>query len=166
MLGLTVRAAKRNFFDREKVQRAVDKATHRTLSKVGAFVRQRARTSLRYRKKPSVAGSPPSAHRTMLRLKKKRKDGSTKPQMVSPLREFIFFAYEEQRKSVVIGPALLNARSGAKALKALEYGGPSVIVEERTGKRKRVMIRARPFMRPARDAELPAFRRMLKNSVR
>jgi hypothetical protein len=166
MLGLTVRAAKRNFFDREKVQRAVDRATHRTLSKFGAFVRQRARTSIRYRKKTSAPGTPPHARRSMLRLKKRRKDGSTRAQMVSPLREFIFFAYEESRKSVVIGPALLNGRTGAKALKALEYGGPSVIVEERTGKRKQITIRARPFMRPARDAELPAFRQMLKNSVR
>lgn len=165
MLGLTVRAAKRNFFDREKVQRAVDKATHRVLSRFGAFVRQRAKTSIRYRKKPSMAGRPPHAHRTMLRLKKSRKAGQ-KPQMVSPLREFLFFAYDEAKKSVVIGPALLNARSGAMALKALEYGGPSMIEEGRTGKRKRIMIRARPFMRPARDAELPAFRRMLKNSVR
>lgn len=163
MLGLTVRAAKRNFFDREKVTRAVDRATHRVLSRFGAFVRTRARTSIRYRKKSSRPGAPPHGHRTMMRMKKDRK-GQQKPQMVSPLREFIFFAYDESRKSVVIGPALLNARGGAQVLKSLEYGGPSVIFDGK--KRKRVMIKARPFMRPARDAEMSKLRQMLANSVR
>lgn len=55
-------AAKGNFFDRKAVLAAVDKATLRVLSKFGAFVRRRAKSSIRKRKKASPPGQPPSSH--------------------------------------------------------------------------------------------------------
>lgn len=164
MLNLTVKAAKANFFDRARVQDSLDRALRDALSRIGAFVRQRARTSLRYRDRPSTPGSPPSAHRTMIRKKTNKKTGKVKFQPVSPLREFIFFAYDPARKSVVIGPALLNAKGGSRALSALEYGGPSTIWSD--GKRKQVYIKARPFMRPALEAEQKAMPHLWRNSVR
>jgi len=168
VLGLTVKAAKSAFFDREKVQAAMDKATHSVLSRFGAFVRQRARTSLRYRSRPSAPGKPPSAHRTMPRPKAKTNKAQAKQgrkqQKVSPLREFVFFAFDWSTRSVVIGPALLNAKGGAGVLKALEYGGSSVIRDR--GKTKRVRIRPRPFMRPAFIEELKTMPPRWRNSVR
>lgn len=128
--NLTFNAAKGNFFDRDKVQKAVDAGTKRVLSKFGAFVRQRARTSIRKRKKPSAPGSPPSSH-------------------VGLLRKGILFSYNPDTKSVVIGPALLNGSNGSPTVpELLEYGGGAV----RGG--KLVRYPARPFMRPAFRAEL------------
>jgi hypothetical protein len=162
-LGLTVKAAKSNFFDRAKVQSAVDKGTHKILSKFGSYVRQRARTSLRYRQRSSIPGMAPSAHRTMVRTKT-NKQGQQKKQAVSPLREFTFFAFDRSRKSVVIGPALLNAKGSARALQALEYGGSSTIWQD--GKRIQILVRARPWMRPAFDEEQKQLPGLWKNSVR
>lgn len=66
------------------------------------------------------------------------------------LRKFIFFSYDRASESVVIGPTLLKPDSTAPA--ALEYGSETHA--------------ARPYMRPAYEAELPKvpdlFRDMIK----
>jgi hypothetical protein len=163
-MNLTVSMAKSSFFDRQRVIDAVDKATRKVLSKAGAFVRQRAKTLIRYRDRPSAAGSPPSAHRTVGRVHKKSGKVVTKKQLVSPLREFMFFSYDRRTKTVVIGPALLSGTQSSRALHALEYGGPTVILAG--GRRKSITIRARPFMRPAMAAEMGTFPGLFSNSVK
>ncbi|NIA06911.1 MAG: hypothetical protein GWP14_04600 [Actinobacteria bacterium] len=120
------------FFNSPKVIAAVDKATRRVLSRFGAFVRQRAKTSIRKRKKPSAPGSPPSSH-------------------VGLLKKFIWFSYEPNRRSVVIGPARLSQNNRGEAPSLLEYGGITTI--RRKKRRTRVRIRARPFMGPAFEKE-------------
>ncbi len=50
MIGMTFQATKGSFFDRDKVKRSVDAGTRRVFSKFGAFVRQRAKTSINKRK--------------------------------------------------------------------------------------------------------------------
>jgi hypothetical protein len=57
---------------------------------------------MRYRKKPSAKGTPPSAH----------KDNPRGPL----LRELLWFAYEPERMSVVIGPVGFGARPGANTV--------------------------------------------------
>jgi len=107
------------FFDTAKVRRAVDAATRRVLSKFGAFVRQRARTSIRHRRAVSQPGAPPSSHTGMLRRR-------------------IYHAYDPARQSVVIGPVPLNQVFFDKNLRPvsgivpeiLEYGGTAGVVEE------------------------------------
>lgn len=86
---------KRNFFDRPAVIKAIGKANAAALSRHGAFVQRRARSSLRRRKKPSAPGSPPSVH-------------TSDP--VATLKN-IWFAYEPSTASVVVGPLRLNMRS-------------------------------------------------------
>jgi hypothetical protein len=164
MLTLTVRTAKANFFDRDKVKKAVDDGMRRMLSKFGSFVRQRSRTSLRYRQNPSKPGNPPSVHRTLARTKTNKRTGVSKRQLVSPLREFVFFVFDQSTRSVVIGPALLNWAGGARVLRALEYGGTSLVFSG--GKRRTVFISARPFMRPAFEAELRQVPDLLKGLLR
>lgn len=154
MLPFSVGAAKSLFFDRAVVLRAAERAKARGLSKFGAYVRRNAKDLLKYRAQPSAAGSPPSVHRTMTRTKTNRA-GVAKTQRVSPLREFLFFAYDPARKSVVIGPAKLDRPGDAPA--ALEYGGTSRV--ERDGKTVTITVRARPYMRPAFEKaarDLPA----------
>jgi hypothetical protein len=126
-----VESAKRGFFDRKRVLDATDRATRRVLSRFGAFVRQRDRTSQRRDKKVSDPGSPPSAH-------------------VGFVRDFTFFAYDDASRSVVIGPAKLN-RPGA-VLPLLEEGGEATI--KRHGKDARAFYRPRPHTKPAFDIEL------------
>ncbi len=124
-------------------QGAVDAGTRRVLSRFGAFVRTRARTSIRKKKGTSPPGSPPHSH-------------------VGLLRKFILFAYDPQRKSVVIGPTLTKESSPAPRL--LEHGGDAVI--EDRGKARHVRYRRRPFMQPALEAEKPKLSALWRDSVR
>ena len=131
-------------FDRAEVIREVGKLNAKALSKAGAFVSRRAKTSMRRRKGPSPAGKPPSTH---------SKD------KIATLRN-ILFAYDRANMSVVIGPVLLNGRQGS--IPGLhEFGG--TIYVRRPGKRGRpskvepVRYPARPFMAPALAAEAPKF---------
>jgi hypothetical protein len=140
---MTFQAAKQGFFDRAKVKNAVDAGTRRVLSRFGAFVRQRAKTSIRKRKGTSPPGSPPYSH-------------------VGLLRKLILFAYDSQRKSVVIGPTMI--REGSQAPRLLEHGGDTIL-ETRRG-RKQARYRPRPFMRPAFEAEKPQLPALWRNSIR
>ena len=143
MIGLDFKAAKEGFFDRQKILDSVDAATRRVLSKFGAFVRTRARTSIRKRKGTSAPGSQPYSH-------------------VGTLRELIFFSYDREAQSVVIGPTLASDPTGAP--ENLEYGGAADLPEGR--KSRRVKIKPRPFMGPAFEAEKPGLPAMWKDSVR
>jgi len=139
---------KQMFFDRKAVTGAVDRATRKVLSRFGAFVRTGARHSIRKRKRASAPGEPPSSHTGLL-------------------RNFIFFGYDRDRRSVVIGPQRLNQKIG-DAPQALEYGGPSTVVEGLRGRRRkrRINIAARPFMGPAFEREKPKLPAMWANSVK
>ena len=144
MFTLEMAAAKANFFDTRPVQKAIDKAARQQLSKFGAFVRQRSRTSIRTAKKISRPGKPPAGHTGLL-------------------KKFIFFSYDAASKSVVIGPVRLNKPGTAP--KSLEYGGAVVLVGK-GGKRTLTTYKARPFMRPAFDAEVDKFPGMWSNCLR
>jgi hypothetical protein len=145
VINLSVKAAKGGFFDRGKVIAAMDRATRKALSKFGSFVRQRAKTSIRKRKGISPPGGPPYSH-------------------VGHVRKFLFFSYDADRKSVVIGPARLGGTVDPAALPALEYGGTSTGIVK--GKRRSISVRARPFMGPAFEAERPGLAAMWRDSVK
>jgi phage gpG-like protein len=132
--------AKDFFFDRKTVQRALVPAKRKFLSKVGAFVRRSAQTSMRYRKGPSKPGSPPSAHKERGAL----------------LRKLLWFAYDPSNDSVVIGPV---GTGRAEAPRLNEFGGKAV----RRG--KTVTYPARPFMAPALAKEEPKLPFYWTNSV-
>ena len=99
----------------------------------------------------------------------------------SPLRRFIWYAFNPSTRSVMIGPVRLTrtrAQRVGNAPEALEYGGASVhagVVYWTTGPRGgahrhkgdvRVNIRPHPFMRPAfektRDKDLD---KLWRNSI-
>ena len=149
MIGCRIDSVKGLFFDSAKVRTCTSRAQRRVLSRFGAFVRTRARTSIRKRKKPSASGQPPSSHTGLL-------------------KKFIFFAYEPARQNVVIGPVRLSQKVG-DAPAALEHGGQTKVVSA-TRRRKRqvrtVTIQARPFMGPAFEAERPKLPAMWANSVK
>jgi len=156
----------RFFRDLDKIQNATERAAKRSLSRFGAFVRTRARSSMRRRKKASAAGQPPSAH-------------------VGLIKQFLFFAYEPRDKNVVIGPALLGgkSRSGQTVPELQEYGGETQVqeaqlsgdlwvgqgrvkIDGRPVRLRRAKYPERPYMRPAWEAELPKAPGMFKDSIR
>lgn len=133
------------FFDSPKVVRVVDKSTRRVLSRFGAFVRRTAKGSIRKRKKASAPGKPPSSHTGLL-------------------KRFIFFGYDRQKQSVVIGPTQLTDNNRGDAPSILEYGGRTTI--EGNKKKTRVRISARPFMGPAFEKEKPNLPSLWKNAIK
>jgi hypothetical protein len=135
---------KEMFFDRKAVTGKVDAAARKVLSKFGAFVRTTARHSIRKRKAISQPGSPPSSH-------------------VGTLKRLIFFGYDADRRSVVIGPAPLRGQAEAPPL--LEYGGRARVKD----RRRRTVVatyRARPFMGPALAKEQPKLPAMWAASIK
>jgi len=143
VIGFKLSDTKRLFFDRPKVMAATDKAERAALSKMGAFVRRRAQTSIRPRKEPSRPGEPPHGHGEQL------------------LRRNIYFVYEPRRRSVVIGPIRLNKVGTAP--EALEHGGLSRV----GGRQPRIVrIDARPYMGPAMIAEQAKAAPLWRNAVR
>ena len=118
------------FFDRPAVYKAMSKANKKALSKAGAFVRTRAKRSIRKRKKISKPNSPPSSHS-------------------GELRRLIFFSYDFNTDSVVIGPLLFKGKKGAQTVpNILEKGG----TKRYKGKPRR--YKPRPFMKPALKEEV------------
>jgi len=135
------------FFDRAKIVRAVSRAKRQVLSKAGAFIRQRARTSIRRRKSASRPGEPPSSHTGLL-------------------RRFILFGYDRWSDSVVVGPVGFRR---SKAPNVLEFGGRTTVESGGRAKRKRsrvVRIAARPYMGPALEKERSNLPALWRNSVR
>lgn len=98
----------RSFFDRTPVVNALDRASHRVLSKFGSYVRSDARQSIRRRKRVSRPYESPT-------------------NQTGKLKRGIYFAYERRRRSVIIGPQLFPGRSSSQTLETLEYGGPAVV---------------------------------------
>ena len=149
MIGMKLDQTKGLFFDRAEVMRATSKAERRVLSRFGAFVRRSARSSIRKRKGISQPGRPPSSHTGLL-------------------RRFIFFAYQVQDRSVIIGPVRLNQKVG-DAPAALEHGGQSRVVRgsRRRGRTVRtIRVRPRPYMQPAFEKEKENLPQMWRDSIR
>ncbi|MEX2388774.1 MAG: hypothetical protein WD534_12925 [Phycisphaeraceae bacterium] len=146
-----IRITPQMFFDRKAVTGAVSRATRRVLSKAGAFVRQRARTLIRPRRRSARPGEPPSSH-------------------AGDLRRLIWFGYERQQPTVVIGPAPLHGRSpyGPTTVpEVLEFGGTVTARDHRQqGKRVRRRYRGNPYMGPAMEAEQDQFADLWRGSVR
>lgn len=121
------------FFDRAVVIKAMSKATLRALSKAGAFIRTRARSSMRRRKRASTPGTPPSAH------------GGAQ------LKTLLFFSFDPSTKSVVVGPVPF-ARGEAPNLN--EFGG-------QVQRKRSVVVRSGP-PRKASPRQAAAFKRKVR----
>lgn len=157
--GLSLKMAKANFFDRDVVLKKAEAAERRILSKSGAFVRTRARTSIKRRKGISAPGNPPHAH-------VKGTDGIKK----------ILFYYEANRSTVVVGPVKFGSDDTAVP-GLLERGGrvSRTLVRKvrdskgriiKKGRRVNQRYLSRPFMAPALAAEAPKFPSLWKDAVR
>jgi hypothetical protein len=143
-IGLRLKQAQSQFFDRAKVQRSVSRAERRVLSRFGAYVRQDARSRIRRRKRPSRPGESPTNQTGLLKRN-------------------IFFVYDEARRSVVIGPIRLNRGTDAPA--TLEHGGV-VLIRPRNGPPETVVYLPRPYMGPAFENEKSRLPELWRDSVK
>jgi hypothetical protein len=152
---------KRYFLDRQEVARQIGRANQRALIRAAAFIRRRARSSLRRRRRPSQPGQPPSVHST---------------NNVATLKN-IQFAYDPQSQALVIGPVALTGGqsnfgpqlAGQTVPQVMEFGATVKMREARVGRSwrnrprrvrsgqpirvRRVKYQPRPFMGPAFQAE-------------
>ena len=137
------------FFDSRRVRRAVDRAKRSVLSKAGAFVRRRARQLIRPRRRSARPGEPPSSHTGLL-------------------RRFIYFGYERESESVVVGPVPFPGRQpyGPRTTvpEVLETGGTVTAAED--GEQVTRNYPGHPFMSPALEAERDNFADLWSDSVR
>ena len=124
---------KEMFFDRQIVIDDMDRKTHSVFSKFGAFVKVRARTSIRKRKTSSKPGDPPRSHTGLL-------------------RRMIFNLWSSITRSVIIGPEKVIGKIG-DAPHALERGGRTEVRVTTGARRRRIRIKQRPFMGPAFKTE-------------
>jgi len=173
---LTIRC-KGLFFDVPYVVERIGAKNAELLSRAGAWVQRRARSSMRRGKKgPSAVGTPPHAH---------SKDA------VATLKN-ILFAYDPHNDSVVVGPVRLNqfnqnaATLGNITVPQIHEFGGSVNIREsssnkgRTWRRRdmrrnprtweiyrtrRAVYPERKFMEPALIAEAPNFPDLWTGSV-
>lgn len=135
------------FFDRDKVQRAMDRKGQRCLSSAGAFGRTVMKRGMRRRKSVSAVGAYPSAH-------------------AGQLRDLIYFGYDAASKGVVIGPTLFSGTQdgGSKTVpQLLNEGGTVTRVVRRTGQPSRPVrqvYQPRPFVELTRK---PAADKLLEN---
>jgi hypothetical protein len=137
---------RQSFFNTESVMRKVKAGRKRALSKIGAYVRQRARTSIRRRKKSSPPGQPPSAHSGEIKL--------------------IFFGYDDRSGSVVVGFVRARSKtSGSGVVPRLLEGGGDVTRRTPKGLR-RLHYRGNPTMGPAEASERPRFADAFRECVR
>lgn len=144
VIGVRLSQVKRLFFDRQKVLSKVSRAERRVLSRFGAYVRQDAKRRIRRRKRPSQPEESPTNQTGLF-------------------KRHIYFLFDPDRRSVVIGPTRLSTGHDAPA--TLEYGGPAV-VETSDGEPVRVAIEQRPYMGPAFRQERSKVPAMWRDSVR
>lgn len=149
-------------FDSKKILKAVRRAERKRLNKLGAFIRRRARSSMR--KAPLI--DPKTGK------KSRKKDIERVPATAEPgkppywhhggLRKMIFFAYDSETHSLVVGP--VPYRAGV-APNLLEKGGRGA-VRFKDGERKPAKWRGNPFMAPAGKKEAGRIKELLRGMVR
>lgn len=191
MMKFRINEAKGLFFDRAAVLDAIDAAGKRVLPKAGAYVQTDAKRSMRPARQKPTAALTPEERASFERRQKLYKSGKSKVKPKRPLvasepgepprtrtgliRKFLFFAFDPQTKSVVVGPALLNKSSGAPA--TLEYGGVTMgIVNaeimlnggQRVYRQTEMLVKIepRPYMQPALQRNQAKVAELFRNSIK
>lgn len=166
-IGVSI-TIKDRFFDREKVQRAVNAGVVKVLRKAGGKTAKIAKFSIKRRAydNTSAPGETPYDHAGFVRAKanrQRKKAGKPPLKVVASQKGIrtILFGLAPDNQGVVIGPVKNPSAKGKGVLPALEYGDSS-----RSSKGERVNIEARPFMSPALDKVVPELPAAFRGVVR
>lgn len=127
-IGFSFQQFKANFFNTPAMEKLLAPGERKAAGKMGGYVRRAARNSLKYSDGPAAANRPPNVHQFFTRHKANRKTGQVAAQPVSPLRELLFYAWDQTSKSTVVGPVLFAGSakkhtSAATVPSVLEKGG-------------------------------------------
>ena len=146
---LDFKDAKKLFFDKPAVTKAVNKAEMKVLAKQGAYLRTAARHLIKSAPYGvhAKAGNPPKSHTGLL-------------------KRFILFAFNPDNSSVIVGPTKLSKKGDAPH--TLEHGGYARVPLSSPGGKtewKGVHLKPRPFMGPALEASQPKLAEFWKNAV-
>jgi hypothetical protein len=130
---------KRSFFSDDDVKNSLDKRTARVFARFGYFVRQAARKLIKKRNRKSLPGEAPTDQTGLL-------------------KQHIYFGYDKDGRTLVVGPAAIFANSFIP--ERLEYG------ETYTNKKgETVTLKPRPYMRPAYEEKEPYLADLWRKSV-
>lgn len=163
--GMNYKAAIKTFFKPDEMIDAVNKAEYKALRHQGGYVMKAARASI---KKPtrknarSAPGNPPFSQ-------------------TGRLKSSILFSHDKATNSVVVG-AFSFGTKGDAIPGALEHGGTIKIAEtvfvweknsrskmvrkrKKTGRKKVVTVKARPYMGPALERSKSALDSIWRNSI-
>lgn len=158
----------RVFIDRKEVEAAIGRGAQVAWTKFGSYVRQRDRSSIKYKEGKSAPGTAPYGHQSknFTRRKKNKKTGEVQKQPASPLRELIQYAFDLRERSVVIGPELFRKSKlgGGIAPKVIEEGGQGQFFAD--GKIKIGNYKPRPHTGPAFRAVVPKAPELIRDKVK
>lgn len=191
MMKFRINQAKGMFFDRDAVLDAIDAAQAKVLPKAGGKIRTVATRSMRPAKQKSKGDLTDAERKTFDRAMKRFNAGKSTIKPKRPLvasnpgepprtrigliRKHLFFAYDLESKSLVVGPALLNKSSGAPGV--LESGGATkgftfrtITLDDGTQlvarKETTVKVAARPYMKPALENQQAVITQLFRDSVK
>lgn len=175
-MDLDFRAAKLQFFDRPVVK-AAQTGAKKPLSQFGAMIRRAAKSRLRRKQKRKTLAqlTPDERQQYEIAASQAAKAGREAPKIWfrvysrpgepprvrerSPLKNLLFFGYEPNRQSVVVGPVKFKNTGAARAL---EHGGTT----ESYRFRRDVRIAPRPYMAPALAANRSKLPELFRNSIK
>lgn len=140
-------AVRKGFFTSPGVVAQLGTQKRKAFSKAGAFIRTRARQSIRRKKGSAPPGRPPHAHAA----------GNSGIKL-------IFFAWDAAAESVVVGPVRFDSAKGPKGGAALLEKGGEATARDGKGRPRKYRYRGNPFMAPAVAAELPKFAGLFRSS--
>ena len=146
---LQVRA--RTFLDRPSVIESLEAKYLTVMARLGGYIRTTMQRSMRYRKKASKPGQPPTS----------RRDYSGNAGM---LRSLIEFGYDRTDHMLVVGPQKIQSPTlplGGKSVPQLLDQGGAAYVYQLGGKRTLAHYEPRPFVQPAVEKGLTKFRELL-----
>ncbi len=132
------------FLDRPTIQEALENKYRRDMMSLGYCLRKVMRNLLRYRKRKSAEGKPPSVHQAS-------KGGQ------SALKALIEFGYDRTTRSLVCGPQLITSPTlplGGKSVPRLLDQGGQAYIRSFGGQKVLATFGPRPFVKPSLDATL------------
>ena len=162
-----------NFFDSDKIMKAVDKGIRKQLGWFGGYVRKASMNSLKDVPNAGSPGNPPHVHTVYLK-KHTGKKGKNRVKLTvfkarSLFKDSILYSYNAKAQEVIIGPFLFKDGDASNPVPGLlEKGGVTrKTIKSKTGKTRVKISRypARPYMRPAFERSLIQFRKRLINFV-
>jgi hypothetical protein len=130
---ITFAESRNNFFDRKIVQDALGRGVAGAMSKIGSFTRTTAQRSMRPARRLRVSEMGPELREYYKQNPDRQKPfvsslpGEAPRARTKRLKRSIFYAYDVQQQTSVIGPVYFPGSRSADSPSVLEFGGESYV---------------------------------------